>query len=510
MAFLAVGVFLGTKLTTVSSIKEPVKYSKFQEIIQLLDQEYVDSIKDKTLFEDAISDMLHKLDPHSNYIPAEDLKAVNEQIDGKFGGVGIRFAIYRDTLCVTNVVPFSPSYKAGVQAGDKIIAIEGKNVASVNLKNEEVLKSLKGDPATKVSVTLYRNKKKKNVTLIRDIIPISSIVSACMLNKSTGYIRLETFSMTSAEEFRYEAQKLRAQGMKNLIFDLRDNGGGVLSAAVHIADEFLPKGHKIVMVKGKKYKEVTYSSTAGGVLEKTKVVVLINENSASASEILAGAIQDNDRGFIVGRRSFGKGLVQQDFSLKDKSDLRLTVARYYTPSGRCIQKPFGESYEDYNHSYLKREKSGEFFKVDSSVFKNSKKFKTLKGRTVYDGGGIMPDYFIPLDTSNSTVYYVGLRFSGAFQQFAFNFVSDNRENWKNVYAFSEQFQVTDQMLRDLTTLAEKHLKVPLIQDEFNRSKGLIKRYLKAEIARQIFVENGYFYVLSTDDPEVQKALSLLK
>lgn len=507
MVFLTIGLFLGTRLNQKNIQPEYSKYSKMQEIINLLDKEYVDTIQSKKLFEETISDMLHKLDPHSNYIPAEDLKAVNEQIDGKFGGVGIRFAIIRDTLCVTNVVPNSPSNKVGIKAGDKIISIQGKSIASKKLKSTEVQAKLKGDPGTQVKVEVFRNNKKITKVIERGIIPIGSIACAEMLGDDIGYIRLETFSVTSAAEFELAANKLLLKGMKKLIFDLRDNGGGVLSGAVQIADEFLPVGRKILMVKGKRYENTNYFAKSGGLLENIQLAVLINENSASASEILAGAIQDNDRGVVIGRRSFGKGLVQQDFSLTDKSDVRLTVARYYTPSGRSIQKPFGKSYEDYYH---RSEDEGEFFKPDSTKFKDAKKFKTRKGRTVFEGGGIMPDIFVPLDTSNSTMYYISLRYSGAFQQAAFDFVANKRNKWSSIAHFIAFYQVSDKDLKFLTDFAQHEMKIPFDKQEFSRSKSLIALIYKAEIARQLFIEDGYFMVLAATNDEVRKAFSTLR
>ncbi len=509
MVFLVIGLLLGSRLNQPAPQQVSGNYSKMQEIIGLLDREYVDSIESKKLFEKTISDMLHELDPHSNYIPSEDLQAVNEQIDGKFGGIGIRFAIIRDTLCVTNVIPNSPSLRMGVLAGDKILMIDGKNVARKKIKNEDVLGKLKGEPNTRVKIQLFRNKRKIEKTIVRGIIPIPSIVCAQMLDEKTGYIRLDNFSVSSAEEFHYAALQLKAKGMKKLIFDLRDNGGGVLDGAAKIADEFLPEGQKIVVIKGKKYLNTTRYARAGGLLEKTPLVVLINENSASASEIVAGAIQDNDRGMIIGRRSFGKGLVQQDFSLSDKSDLRLTIARYYTPSGRCIQKPFGESYEDYYHSNDKRRDNGEYFTPDSSVFKNANKFKTLKGRIVYDGGGIMPDIFVPLDTSNSTIYYLTLRYSGVFQQVAFDFVANKRNSWSSVKEFNAAFNTPKPLMQKLIAEGEK-LKIPFSASDYARSEELMKHVMKAEIARQLFIEEGYFFIVGSYDKEVQKALDYLK
>lgn len=509
MIFLVIGLLLGSRLNQPVPQQNSGNYSKMQEIIGLLDREYVDSIESTKLFEKTISDMLHELDPHSNYIPYKDLKVMNEQIDGKFGGIGIRFAIIRDTLCVTNVIPNSPSFGMGVLAGDKILMIDGKKVTDKKIKNEDVLGKLKGEPNTKVSIQLYRNKKKIEKTITRGIIPIPSIVCAQMLDKTTGYIRLESFSVSCAQEFYYAASQLKAKGMKKLIFDLRDNGGGVLDQAVKISDEFLPKGRKIVIIKGKKYLSTTRYARGGGLLENTGLVVLINENSASASEIVAGAIQDNDRGTIIGRRSFGKGLVQQDFSLSDKSDLRLTIARYYTPSGRCIQKPFGDSYEDYYHSAEKRRDNGEYFAPDSSVFKNANKFKTFNGRTVYDGGGIMPDIFVPLDTSNSTIYYITLRYSGVFQQVAFDFVANKRNAWSSIQEYNATFNTPKPLLQKLVSEGEK-LKIPYNASDFNRSEELMKQVMKAEIARQLFIEEGYFFVVAAHDKEVQKALQFLK
>lgn len=291
---------------------------------------------------------------------------------------------------------------------------------------------------------------------------------------------------------------------------MRDNPGGVLSDAVLIADEFLPTGAKIVEVKGKKTKNSVYRATREGLLEQTPTVILINENSASASEIVAGALQDNDRATIIGRRSFGKGLVQQDFLLSDKSDIRLTIARYYTPSGRCIQRSFKNGFDDYYHDREVRQDNGEYFAIDSSVFKNAPKFKTKKGRTVYGGGGIMPDFFVPLDTSNSTVYYVELRYSGAFQQFAFDFVSNKRTQWKSIQSFNQTFEPSDAVVNQLAAYGASELGLSINRKELAKSKELIRNALKAEIARQLFIEEGYFLVISTKDREMQKALQILK
>lgn len=511
LTFMSAGIYIGRAIgpDPVAS-NQPGDFSKMQEIISILDREYVDSIERTELFEESISDMLHKLDPHSNYIPAKDLELAQEEIQGKFGGIGVRFAIIRDTFCVTNVVPGTPSERVGIRPGDRIIRINGKNVAGKKVTSDKVMGMLKGDEGTAVKVTVLRGKKRLEKRIVRGIIPIASITSAIMLDKETGYIRLDQFSISSAQEFHSAVLNLQSKGMKKLIFDLRENGGGVLSVAIQIADEFLPPGAKIVEVRGKKTKSPPYYANGGGLLEKTKAVVLINESSASASEIVAGALQDNDRATIIGRRSFGKGLVQQDFLLRDSSNLRLTIARYYTPSGRCIQRDFDGSYEDYYHEAYDRRSNGELFAPDSTVFKKAKKYKTVKGRTVYGGGGIMPDIFVPVDTSNSTMYYIDLRYSGAFQQFAFDFVDHRRSDWKNEMDFVKRFNVSDQLMEAFVTNADKVHKVRRKEGEYRQSFELIRRALKAEIARQLFLEQGYFAVETSYDSDVQRALKSLK
>lgn len=512
LTFMSAGIFIGRIISsnTITTSSEPGNFSKMQEIIGILDQEYVDSIERDELFEKTISDMLHELDPHSNYIRAEDLKSANEVIQGKFGGVGIRFSIIRDTLCVTNVVPHSPSERAGVLAGDRIIKIDKKSIAGKKVKSEDIMGLLKGDEGTPVTVLILRGKKQITKKIVRGIIPIESIVCAIMLDKETGYIRLDQFSVSSSYEFHEAARMLKEKGMKKLIFDLRENGGGVLTGAVQIADEFLPSGAKIVEVRGKKMVSPPYIATPGGLLEKTVAVVLINENSASASEIVAGALQDNDRATIIGRRSFGKGLVQQDFMLRDSSNLRLTIARYYTPSGRCIQKDFDGNYDKYYHDQFDRQSNGELFAPDSSIFKNAKKYKTVHGRTVYGGGGIMPDLFVGVDTSNSSYYYLDLRYSAAFQNFAFDFVQHKRSNWKNEQDFSTKFNVSNELLDRFVYYAQDNNDVPLIERDYKTSYELIRRALKAEIARQLFLEQGYFTITTKYDTDVQKALKFLK
>lgn len=510
---LALGLWLGHILSPNNGgfnlTDGEEKYSKVKDIIHILNERYVDSLNGDKIFEDAISDMLHKLDPHSNYIPASDFKLATEQIEGKFGGIGVRFSIIRDTICVTNVISGSPSFSVGIKAGDKIVGIDGKKVASKKITNEKVMKLLKGDENTPVDVEVLRNGKKIKKRIIRGVIPIESIVCATMLDREVGYIKLDQFSVSSDYEFKQAANQLKAKGMKKLIFDLRNNGGGVLQSATEIVDEFLKANVPIVTTKGKHTGSLTYKASSKGSLEDVELVVLINSNSASASEIVAGALQDNDRATIMGRRSFGKGLVQEDITLKDGSNLRLTIARYYTPTGRCIQKPYSDDYDKYYEDQLERYESGELYAIDSTKLIDSLKYKTPKGKIVYGGGGIMPDVFIPMDTLGLSWYFTDLRYTPAFQNFAFDFLNGKRDKWKSLNDFMNNFVVSEKIINEFTKYAEKQYLILLNEKGFKTSKELIKYSIKAEIARQLWTEQGYFTVMARYDTEIQKALKYL-
>jgi len=512
--FTAGGILLGSSISkgkdTRSYGQEGTNYQKIQDIIQVLDQRYVDSVNAEELFEKTISEMLHNLDPHSNYIPADELKAMTEQIEGKFGGVGIRFFVIRDTLCVTNVLRNSPSERAGLKAGDKIVEIDGQNVASKRVNTDKVKSLLKGKENTPVRLKIVRDGKKVSKKVIRGTIPISSVDAAFMMDGTTGFIHINSFSQTTADEFRQAANILLMSGMEKLILDVRNNGGGVLTAATDIVDEFLPGGLTIVETRGEHYDERVYKSTNRGSLKNTKLVVLINEGSASASEILAGAIQDNDRGTIVGRRSFGKGLVQEDVMLPDGSNLRLTIARYYTPTGRCIQKSYSGDIEDYYGEYHDRYSNGELYEIDSSLFVDSLKFKTPKGKVVYGGGGIMPDVFVPLDSAGFSYYVSELRFSNAFTTFAFDYVQNKRNKWKSALDFSRSFEVTNSVLNQFAEFGESEYQIPKQPSAFEYSKNLISRFIKSSIAQQLFIEEGYYRVVNETDNEVRAALKALR
>mgnify|MGYP002621558406 CR=1 FL=1 len=509
---VVIGFLLGQGLNSgrIQTVKADNFGSKLDGILEVIENNYVDTIDRQAFIEKAIDDILHKLDPHSAYIPAAQIKAMQESIEGKFGGVGIRFSIMRDTLCVTHVVSGSPSEKAGVKSGDRILQIDDIVLGKDNLKNSFVMEHLKGTPKTDVRVELSRNGQRINTKITRGIIDVESITASFMLNNHVGYIRLEQFSMKSGEEFRNAALRLKSQGMKQLIFDLRDNGGGVLGSAIEIVDEFLEKNKLIVYTQGAHKKERRYTSSAKGALKEIPVVILINQNSASASEIVAGALQDNDRAIIIGRRSFGKGLVQEDISLKDQSSVRLTVARYYTPTGRSIQRPYGDDI-DYHADFIERFDKGELYQVDSSLFVDSLKFVTPGGRTVYGGGGIMPDIFHPQDSSGFTFYFSELRYTGAFSQFAFfHWDRLGRDKFKSLDDFIARYPITNQHVESLIKFAEKELKIKPNEKQIKQSRTLIERYLKAELARQVWIEQGFFKVLSKDDSDIKRALDFLK
>jgi carboxyl-terminal processing protease len=512
--FLSVGLVTGYLIAPkgfdIQSTEGGSKYQKIQDIIEVLDQKYVDKINAEKLFEETISDMLHRLDPHSNYIPAKDLARMNEQIEGKFGGIGVRFFILRDTICITHVIPGSPSEAAGLKAGDKIIKVDDKKVCRIKITNEKVMSLLKGQEGTTVSVSVKRKKATLNKKVVRGSIPIESVECAHLMKGGIGYIRISEFSVTTAEEFRNAAGKLKTQGMKKLLLDLRNNSGGVMQSCIEIADELLPNEEPIVVTKGSHSGKKTYYSKPGGMLSSMPLVVLINVNSASASEILAGAIQDNDRGTIVGRRSFGKGLVQEDVPLRDGSNLRLTVARYYTPTGRCIQRPYKEGYDEYMAEQLNRMDNAEMYKPDKSVFHDSLKFRTPKGKIVYGGGGIMPDVFVPFDSSGMNMYYTELMFSQVFTGFAFDVVHGQGKKWSSLDQFIGTFSVTDALVQQFVRFANKEFKIKPNTAAIIQCKKLMARNIKAEIARQVWLEDGYFKTINLTDKEVQVAIKAFK
>ena len=515
---LIIGLVLGSRLSLGDGLQslgssQSNGAKKIIDIFDVLEREYVDTIEKEALLEETISNLLHQLDPHSNYIPAEQLLRMTESIEGSFEGVGVRFAIIRDTLCITNVIDHSPADIAGIQQYDQFIQVDDSLIAGTGLRNSEVQKLLKGPKGSAVRVKVFRDNELKEITIHRGSIPIRSLIAAHMVTNEIGYMRLSEFSMTSDREFYEAALRLKQKGMKKLIFDLRYNGGGVMGAAVNIVDAFLDKGLPIVSTRGKsRGEEIEYSRNVP-FLGDVELVILINQNSASASEIVAGAIQDNDRGTIVGRRSFGKGLVQQDIRLKDGSNLRLTTSRYYTPTGRSIQKPYTSDYESYLMDEMHRYEKGELYAVDSTLFADSLKFLTPGGRAVYGGGGIMPDVFVPLDTLGSSVFYRKLQHSSAFSDFAFDYTKKNRAKlakYDSPQSFYADFKITDQFLNTFLSYAEKEQDISADQSGLTKSKQRIITDILSEIARQIWLEDGAIYVRNKYDEEFLKALEVVK
>jgi len=507
---LAIGLWLGTMFIPSSGSGSMITETsnKYNTVLQMIEDNYVDTVDNQLLIESSIQGMIEKLDPHSSYIPAKDLQGVNEQLDGKFGGVGIRFLIHNDTLVATHVLPGSPSMAAGMLPGDRIIKVDDEHITDGEATNEKVMDLLKGKEGTEVIVTVYRKGITKDLSITRGSIGLSSIDAAIMLTPEIGFIKLNSFTFLAGKEFKAAAKELKEKGMKKLIFDLRNNGGGYMSAATDIVDEFLGAGKLIVYTEGRQSERDEYFSSSRGILEETEVVVLINSLSASASEIVAGAIQDNDRGFIMGRRSFGKGLVQDQMELKDGSALRLTISRYYTPTGRCIQKPYGNGV-DYENDYFHRIENGELLNEDSVKVDESLKFETPGGRIVYGGGGIYPDVFIPNDTSGASYYLTELYYAGVFNHWAIDYLDKNRERLNDFDAFTRRFNVTPDMFERFINYAT-NLGIERNNIDIITSRSVIKNRMKAEIARHVWEDNGYYSVYVEDDLDVQSALEHLK
>ena len=503
---ITLGIFLGSILQTHSNKSNPIIFSsatkfntttKLNEILNFIEHTYVDTVNKKELTESSIATILSKLDPHSYYIPARDFTEVNDPLEGNFEGIGIEFRIKDDTVMVISPIVNGPSEKLGIKAGDKIINVDSIAIAGVGITNERVIQLLKGPKGSKVGVDILRrgHKKKYHFNITRGKIPISSVDAPYLINESTGYLKITRFAKTTYDEFLTAAEKLKEEGIKNLIIDLRGNGGGVLFAATRIADEILRKDKMIVYTDGRSRNRQNYFSSNNGILENIAVAILINEGSASASEILAGAIQDNDRGTIIGRRSFGKGLVQEQILWPDGSALRLTVARYYTPTGRCIQKPYGTDASEYHTESYQRFQNGELWSRDSIHFPDSLKYYTPQGKIVYGGGGIMPDIFVPIDTNSGSPYLYELRYRGIIQDFSFNYVDHKRteltKRYKNAIDFKNNFTVDNDLFNSIIKHASQEgLERNL--DEIQKSKPLITRELKASISRDLYNIFGYF------------------
>ena len=450
---LVLGIYIGKLMNRQSNDPFVVypKVDKLHAVLNYILQDYVDTVNEDQLIEMAIPKLLEQLDPHSSYIPASDMEAINEPIEGNFDGIGVMFNIQNDTVIVINTIPGGPSEKVGVKAGDRIVFVDDSLFASVKISNKQVMKALKGKSGTKVNIKVKRKGFKELLafTIKRDKIPLKSIDIAYMISDKTAYIKISKFSMHTYKEFEKAIRKYKAKGVDSWIIDLRENGGGIMQAAVQIADEFLEKDNLIVYTKGRSREREDIVATSKGLCKNDKLVILIDEWSASASEILAGALQDNDRCDIIGRRSFGKGLVQEPTFFPDGSGLRLTIARYYTPTGRCIQKDYGDNLNDYYMDISNRYLHGEFSQKDSISFVDSLKFETPAGKIVYGGGGIMPDYFIGIDTSGYSDYFRKLIAKGLIYKFSFNYTDKNREKLKQFkdYKSLNRFLKSDHILQ---------------------------------------------------------------
>ncbi len=489
---------------------------KLQYAEAIISNYYVEPVDQDTIVDEAIRAMLLTLDPHSAYSTPEETRELNEPLSGNFSGIGIQFNMATDTLYVIQTISGGPSEKVGILPGDRIIEVDDTIIAGVKMKNNDVMRRLRGPKGTTVNVKVKRQGVQNPIdfTITRDDIPIYSVDAAYMADPKTGYIRISRFAEQTPAEFKEALAKLRSKGMKNLIVDLQDNGGGYLNAAKDIASIFLNKGDLIVYTEGPKTPNYTYIADSDGEFRDGRLIVLVNQYSASASEILSGAIQDHDRGLIVGRRTFGKGLVQRPFPFPDGSMIRLTVSKYFTPSGRSIQKPYTKGHidsylEDIKHRY----DAGELMHSDSIHFPDSLRYKTLHaGRTVYGGGGIMPDRFVPLDTLWYTPYYRDILAKGALYQYALGYLDQHRNEIKTKYPteeiFAEKFEITPDMMKGLIERATK-ADIAYKEEEYLRSESFMKRMLKALLARDIYDNSSYFRIINAENESFQEALRLI-
>ena len=509
IAGMRLGFKLRENVPASQKFFQPSQRSSVQEVMDLVRSKYVDPVSTDTLTEDAVQAMLAHLDPHSVFIPAMHLSAVNEDLQGNFEGIGVEFHIIKDTVHVVTVLPQGPSDKAGLMVGDRFLKVNDSVVTGTAISPERIKNLLRGDGGSKVQVLLMRGNQQKTVTITRGTIPLHSIDAAYMMNAETGFIHLNKFSGTSYEEFMQAMERLKQLGMKKLIFDLRDNGGGILGEAVDITDEFLDDDKMIVYTKGDKQEKYEYRCKRPGLFEEGQLAILVDEGSASASEVVAGALQDWDRATIIGRRTFGKGLVQEQYELSNGAALRLTVARYYTPTGRSIQKPYGEGRDAYYDEVLERFHSGEVVHPDTVKVARGDSFKTKGGRMVYGGGGIMPDIFVPYDTAGFVTDISAVFRNNTFGKFIYSYYISNKaffDQFKSPADFAKRFTQTDAALKGLAdytaqdSIEFKITSMPL------RDQVELQRRIKTWMARQIWRMDGYYQVNNIEDKTVQRAM----
>ena len=510
----------GANLSAQQNDPREAAIRKLLQSTVMINQMYVDTVNIDRQIEDAITGMLTKLDPHSQYTNAADTKKLNEPLKGNFEGIGVQFNMLEDTLVVIQTIAKGPSEKAGIVAGDRIVSVNDTAIAGVKMSRENIMSKLRGPKGSKVNLGVVRRgiKGKLQFTVKRDKIPVNSLDAAYMVEPGIGLVRFSNFAATTRDEVVEAVKKLQQQGMRDLIIDLQGNGGGYLGAAAELGSEFLDKGLMIVYTRGRGGINMgEFRSRGGGLFTEGRLVVLVDEYSASASEILAGAIQDHDRGTIVGRRTFGKGLVQRPIELEDGSMIRLTTARYYTPSGRCIQKPYekGDS-KTYAHDVIDRYNRGELTNADSIHFPDSLRYKTLKlGRTVYGGGGIMPDIFVPLDTTRYTKLYRELSARSYIVNTNLHFMDKQRKQltrqYKDFNTFRRDFTIPDDVISDMLAEAEKKDSLRAKDDaELQKTRTDVALILKALVARDLWDMSEYFQIIYADDPVVQQALAVLR
>ena len=486
--------------------------NKVNDLMRIIDDQYVDTVDMAELVEQAMQQILSELDPHSAYIRAKDAEASIENLRGSFSGIGVSFTMQDDTARIISVIKGGPSEKVGLQAGDRIVSVDGETIAGKGISSDECMKRMKGEKGSKVKLGIYRRGEKQTLyyTIIRGDVPVHSVEATYMLTPETGYIKINAFSETTYPELLVALAELNQQGFKDLVIDLRGNTGGIMQTAIQMANIFLPKNRLILYTEGRKSPRQEYVSDGRGAFPNLPLVVLVDEGSASASEIFAGAIQDNDRGTIIGRRSFGKGLVQQPIEFRDGSLIRLTIARYYTPSGRCIQKPYEKGHGDeYENDLMERYERGEFFSEDS-IKQNGPQFKTLLGRIVYGGGGIMPDIFIPEDTSDVTSYYKEANMSGLIRLFALDFTDEHRDELNELETNDEVISYLDRqnLIRKFADFAQKEgLKKRNLM--LYKSRNLFKRTIYAHIISNTKETEQFYEFINRDDPAIEKAVEIL-
>lgn len=512
---LIVGILLGTLLAdknilTIKTGKED-NPNKLVSLIDFIEDNYVDIVDKKKIIDDAIASILKNLDPHSYYLNPEEYAKAKEEMSGSYEGVGVEFLILRDSLMVNRVVPFGPSFRAGIQSGDRIVQVDGKDISGKSLNNDGVMKMLKGDAGSVVNISVLRKKEYLNFNVERGSLPLPSVPSFYKIEDGLGYIKIDRFARTTYDEFLAAGNALKNQGCNKFILDLRGNGGGLLDQATSIAEAFLEKDRLMVYTSGTHTGRSDYNTIKRGVFVDIQVTVLIDEYSASASEIVAGALQDWDRAIVVGRRSFGKGLVQSEMELPDKSALRLTTARYYTPSGRCIQKPYGDSSKYFNETH-QRWLSGELFNQEKITHVDSLKFYTPSGRVVYGGGGITPDVFIPFDSTSTSFALIDIINSGILRHLCFDYVDQNRSalsSWKSFDLYQKNYK-TEEALLEKTLLSAKENNILYTKAEVAKLKAQCSLRFKAQIARALFDENAMIRIMNAADPELLKAVEISK